>query len=199
MAKTDQTAQRHHGLQADTKHHQNQRVKRQGLPIRPAQPGRARRHTKRQHDARCSRSTQTQPSEFLGHLARCIKRRRGQAKQPLRAKHQHHRHRQKHQHQRRLREHTDAKRMHQPNQQRRHKRAANAAQPAHHHHHKGLDNHGHVHLQSRWLLGQLQRPAQTSQRAAQHHCTQHQRAGVDAQRRQHVAVLRGRTQTAAKQ
>ena len=89
--------------------------------------------------------------------------------------------------------------MHQPDQQGRHKRAANAAQPARDDDDEGFDNHVHVHLQMRRFARQLQRAPQPGQRAAQHHRAQHQRLGVHAERGQHGTVLRGGAQALTKQ
>ena len=199
VTETDQTAQRHHGLQADAKNHQDQRVSRQRLPVGTAKPGSSnQRHKHRKHQQRRHQAG-LQAVEFLRRFTRRIHGCGCHTKQALWPEHQHHCHGQKHQHQRRLWKHADTKGMHQADQQCRHKGPADTAKPAHHDDHKGLDDHVHVHLQVRWLARQLQRATKTCQRTPQHHSAQHQWLGVDAQRSQHAAVVRGSAQTAPKQ
>ena len=197
MAEADQPAERHHGLQADAEDHQDQGVGRQCLPVRSAPPAQAGQQHQHRNGNRHTQSAPAKAPKFLRWLAHGVMRAGQQTEEPLRAKYQHHSHRQKHQHQRGLRKHADAKRMHHAYQQCRQKCTANAAQPTHHHHDEGLDDHVHVHLQMRRFARQLQGARQPGQRAAQNNRPQHQRLGVYAQRREHVPVLRGRAQALA--
>ena len=200
MTKADQPAQRHHGLQADAEDHQNQRIGGQCLPISSARPCQCRQAHKRRGNHRRPEPAQAKTSKLLCRLpgTAVLQRSNRHALESLRPEHQYHGHGQKHDDQRSLWKHADAKRMDQPDQQGRDKRTTDAAQPAGDDDDKGFDNHVHVHLQMCRLARQLQRAAQPGQRAAQHHRAEHERLGIDTQRGQHRAVLRGSAQALAK-
>ena len=116
--------------------------------------------------------------------------------------HQHHRHHHKLDDQRELgKRNADAGDLDQPqpdtnrlelgDQQRRHIRAGNRAHAAHHHHHEGSADDVQVHLEVGRLARQLQGAAQSGQKSPEgKHCRE-QPGLVDAQRADHVAVLRG--------
>ena len=188
MAKTDQPAQSHHHLQAQAQQQHDQQVFGEAaavLPL-PQRPQQQRRHGQQHGPARApGRRTR----EHWHRLA--LRHGQRRAAQALRAKHQHHRHRQKHQHQRGLRHQRHAQGVDHADQHGGGKRPAHAAQAAGDHHHKSLDHHAHVHLQIGGFAWQLQRPGQPGQCAAEHDHAQHERRGVHTQRGQHLAVLRG--------
>ena len=189
MAKTDQTAQSHHPLQAQAKQHHDHHVFGQAAAVVALPPGQQRQAHKDRHKQRPA-PVRHRPQRKHRH-AFALLGMRGRPGQPLRPPDQHHGHGQKHQHQSRLREKAQAQGVDQADQHRRCKRAADAAQPPGDHHHKGFDHHVHIHLQMCRLTGQLQRTGQTRQTAAQHDHAQHQRRRIHTQRGQHLAVLRG--------
>ena len=116
--------------------------------------------------------------------------------------HQHHRHHHKLNDQRELgKRDADAGDLDQPqpdadglelgDQQCRHISARNRAHAAHHHHHEGGADDVQVHLQVGRLAWQLQGAAQAGQKGTQRKHRREQPGLVDAQRADHVTVLRG--------
>ena len=199
----------HDEVQAGRKQRCNQQVNQEHRGVRRA--GREHRHGHHhQTQHRCGHQVGlaggAQRLFAHAHIAAgCL----GFAQQPPGPPHQHHRHDQKVHHQGELgKRHRHTEHIHhtQPdahgldlgNQQGRQIRPGDRAHAPHHHHDKGRTDDVQVHLEVGGLAGQLQGTAQSGQQSTQRKHGGEQPGLVHAQRADHFAVLRGRTNQGAK-
>ena len=127
----------------------------------------------------------------------------------MRLKYQHQRHHDKLSHQRELAKRkldakqrnvarTDAVRLHQRDDDRRHKRTGQTTQAADHHDNEHVSDDRQIHRQVRGLARQLQRTADASQKTSQRKHGGEQKLLVHAERVRHFSILRCRAKQQAK-
>ena len=190
VAEGGHAAGRHQALQAGREEHEDQDLGADGDPV-VARHQRQQGHSEDDdpHPQALARAERRPGPERdrPGHPGRRLH----PAEQPVGTDDQHDGHDHEDEHQRHRRQHQDPERVEFGYDQRRHEGPADAAEAADDHHDEGLDDDRQVHRVGYGITRDLQRAAEGREEDAEGENAGKQPFLVDAERRHHLAVLRG--------
>ena len=191
MAERREPADRHQEVQADGEDHEDRDLRADGQRI-VAGEQRQRRRDDERRERRQPLVRRQRPPGIDGEARRLARRRLRLAEQAPGPHDQHHRHHQEDQDDGDLRKDQDAERVELGDQHRRDEGADDAAEAADHDDDEDLDDDAQIHRVMHGIARDLERAAERGEEDAEREHAGEQPFLIDAERRDHVAVLRRR-------